>query len=175
MPSLPDPSPPTVIIGAGLAGLSCARHLGRPALVLERELEVGGTARSFQRGSFTFDVTGHWLHLRDEKIARLVHELLGDELVTVERRAAIYSHGVHTPYPFQANTYGLPAQVIADCVLGYFEARERSAKGAFAPPATFEDFIRQRMGDGIARHFMLPYNTKLWTVPPAQMDYTWCE
>jgi protoporphyrinogen oxidase len=173
--SPPRPRFDTLIIGAGLAGLSCAKHLGRPSIILEREPEVGGTARSFRRGSFSFDVTGHWLHLRDPGVQRLVRELMGDELVTVARRAAIYSHGVRTPYPFQANTYGLPAEVISECVLGYFAARERAAKGASPEPRTFEDFIRQRMGDGIAKHFMLPYNEKLWTVPPSQMDFAWCE
>ncbi len=165
----------TVVIGAGLAGLSFARHLGRPSLVLEQEREVGGTTRSFRRGGFSFDVTGHWLHLRDPGIERLVRELFPDELQRIARRAAIHSHGVLTPYPFQANTHGLPPSVVAECVLGYFEAREQAARGATRPPATFEDFILQRMGAGIARHFMLPYNHKLWTVPPSQMDCAWCE
>jgi phytoene dehydrogenase-like protein len=40
---------PVVIVGAGVAGLCCARELaraGRPVLVLEREPEVGGRVRS---------------------------------------------------------------------------------------------------------------------------------
>jgi protoporphyrinogen oxidase len=165
----------TVIIGAGLAGLGCARYLDGSAVILERESAVGGTARSFVRHGFSFDITGHWLHLRDPGIQELVRELFGDELVKVQRRAAIYSHGVLTPYPFQANTHGLPVEVVAECVLGYFAAREQLARGDAPAPRTFEDFIRQRMGNGIARHFMLPYNEKLWTVPPAEMDCTWCE
>src|SRR5687768_4758952 len=117
-------SPITVILGAGLAGLSCARHLGGGYQLFERADAVGGAARTFRRGDFWFDVTGHWLHLKDEAISRLAHELLGDELVQVTRRASIDSNGVRTPYPFQAHTYGLPAGVVADCVLGYFRARE---------------------------------------------------
>ena len=61
-----------------------------------------------------------------------------------------YSKAVTTPYPFQANTYGLPQDVVAECVLGYFRAQEAQAKGSLSPPTSFEDFIRQRMGDGIA-------------------------
>lgn len=164
----------TLILGAGLAGLSCAHHLGERYVVIEREPHAGGTARSVRRGAYTFDLTGHWLHLRDERISRLVFELMGDELVQVQRRAEIHSHGVRTPYPFQANTHGLPAEVVADCVLGYFRAREAELRGELPPPRTFEDYIRRRMGDGIAEHFMIPYNTKLWTVAPARMAYEWC-
>jgi len=92
----------------------------------------------------------------------------------VNRRAEVHIEGVRTPYPFQANTHGLPTNIVADCVLGYFEARETSLRGEFPPPGSFEDFIRQRMGDGIARHFMIPYNTKMWTVPPSEMSHEWC-
>jgi protoporphyrinogen oxidase len=167
--------PPIIILGAGLAGLGCARELGRRALVLEREREVGGLARSVRRGGFTFDLTGHWLHCADPRTEALARELLGDGLERVARRAAVTSQGITTPFPFQANTFGRPPRVIADCVLGYFRAREAAARGDQAPPRSFEDFIRQRLGDGVARHFMVPYNTKLWTVPPAALDPAWCE
>lgn len=153
--------------------MACSLHLKGSQELLEKSDRVGGVARSFQRKGYTFDCTGHWLHLRDAGIERLVRDLLGPELVEVERIAEIHSHGTRTPYPFQANTHGLPTQVVADCVLGYFAARERSARGEFPAAKSFEDFIRQRMGDGIAEHFMIPYNTKLWTVPPRDLSHEW--
>jgi phytoene dehydrogenase-like protein len=51
-------SPPVVIIGAGLSGLSCARALyaaGRSVLLLEREADVGGRVRSFTIDGCTID------------------------------------------------------------------------------------------------------------------------
>jgi protoporphyrinogen oxidase len=48
----------------------------------------------------------------------------------------------------------------------------RAVDGA-ASPANFEEFIHRVWGAGIARHFALPYNRKLWTVPLRDMETSW--
>ena len=59
-----------LILGGGLAGLSAAHHLGergvRGRLIVEAKARVGGTAGSVTTGGFTFDYTGHLLHLHDK-------------------------------------------------------------------------------------------------------------
>src|SRR5881396_2751848 len=62
---------PVVILGAGLTGLSAAYHLGAPSLVIEREAEVGGLARTHIDNGFTLDCTGHLLHLKDPRVVAL--------------------------------------------------------------------------------------------------------
>jgi protoporphyrinogen oxidase len=169
----------TLILGAGLAGLSTALHLGDGYCVLEREAHVGGKAHTLVEDGHHFDVTGHWLHLRTPEVQALVGRLLGDAMVPRARRARVYSHGVYTHYPYQANTFGLPPEVAAECVGGFVRARchdrlSATAPAALPPPATFADFILQRLGQGIADHFMFPYNQKLWTVHPRELDASWC-
>ncbi len=166
--------PPFIVLGAGLTGLAAASRLGGEALLLEREAEVGGLCRTRVVNGFHFDCTGHWLHLAAPDMRRWVEELWPDALVELDRRAEIHLYGRRTPYPFQAHTYGLPSAVIADCLLGYFRAREARLCGRAAQPRTFADYILTHLGEGIAQHFMIPYNTKLWTVPPAELDHTWC-
>lgn len=39
--------------------------------------------------------------------------------------------------------------------------------------ANFEEFIYGAWGKGIAKHFAIPYNRKLWTVPLDQMETSW--
>jgi protoporphyrinogen oxidase len=165
---------PIVIVGGGLAGLSAAHHLGEGTVLFEREARPGGLCRTHERRGFYFDCTGHWLHLSDPGERAFVERLCGDALVTVNRRAEIFLHGARVAYPFQANTHGLPTDVVADCVLGFFRTREAAIRGEHPPPVTFADYIEQTLGEGIARHFMVPYNTKLWTVPPGEMGHTWC-
>ncbi|MGH7820773.1 MAG: NAD(P)-binding protein, partial [Candidatus Binatia bacterium] len=67
-----------VIAGAGLAGLSAAYHLGdRNHQLVEAEDRVGGLCRSVRSGGFTFDFTGHLLHVKRPEIRELVDRLLG--------------------------------------------------------------------------------------------------
>lgn len=177
---------PVVVLGAGLCGLAAARELRRlgvPHLVFERAARVGGLCKSETVGGFTFDYTGHLLHLARPESRDLILGELGLEgaFNLIQRRSFIWSHRVYTRYPFQANTYGLPAPVVLECVEGFVNARLAEAK---RPPArkasagrsaheTFESWITRTFGEGIAKHFMRPYNTKLWGVPPSAMTTEW--
>ena len=177
------PAPPatvdTLVIGAGLAGLSCALHLGRAGAdvaVLEAADHVGGKARTERRDGFTFDVTGHWLHLRDPAERALVLDLCGeDHFMQVSRMSRIWSHGAYTRYPFQANLYGLPPEVVAECIMGAVEADRRRPEPGAPEPENFADWIRAFFGEGIAEHFMVPYNAKLWGVPAERITSRWCQ
>jgi UDP-galactopyranose mutase len=40
-------------------------------------------------------------------------------------------------------------------------------------PKNFEEFIYKVWGAGIAKHFAIPYNRKLWTVPLSDMETSW--
>jgi len=40
-------------------------------------------------------------------------------------------------------------------------------------PRNFEEFIYKVWGAGIAKHFAIPYNRKLWTVPLTDMETSW--
>ncbi|MDD5580263.1 MAG: FAD-dependent oxidoreductase [Methylobacter sp.] len=42
-----------------------------------------------------------------------------------------------------------------------------------AEPRNFEEFIYQVWGAGIAKHFAIPYNRKIWAVPLNEMETSW--
>ena len=167
---------PVVILGGGLTGLSAAWHLdGVESLVLERDPEPGGLCRSFAEDGFTFDCTGHLLHLREPRFRDLVERLAPGAFAAHERRALIFSKGTFTPYPFQANLHGLPVDTVKDCVAGFVEALLRREKAGEPDPqrATFKEWVEAIFGAGIAQHFMLPYNAKLWRVDLDEIECGW--
>jgi protoporphyrinogen oxidase len=166
----------TLIVGGGLAGLSCAHELGPGSVLIEAEDRLGGLVRTDSAHGFLFDWTGHWLHLRDPQIRSLVEERwLRGNLITVERRARIHSEGVWTDFPYQHHLQGLPPQTIAECLLGYVRAtlgeegralRERPLRNA-------ADFIARHLGDGFARRFLTPYNEKLYGIRCEELSADW--
>jgi protoporphyrinogen oxidase len=150
-----------LIVGAGLAGLSAAYRLGdRSYVLVEREPEVGGLCRSIREGGFTFDYTGHLLHMKRPEIRDLVFDLVGEPaFLKIDRRSGIYSHGAYTEYPFQVNTHGLPRAVVRECVMGFLETLQQLRTSE--DDASFHDWALATFGPGICKHFMLPYNQKL--------------
>lgn len=195
---------PVVVAGAGPTGLSAAYHLGEDALLIERENRVGGWCRSIEADGFTFDHAGHIMFSADEYVHGMYRMLLGDNIHWQDREAWVYTHGVYTRYPFQGALYGLPPDVIKECLTGAIEARYgplRPDKAVGRPvedccgdgileaearlgapacathrrpePRNFEEFIYRVWGAGIAKHFAIPYNRKLWCIPLSEMETSW--
>src|SRR5262249_23946526 len=114
---------PILIAGAGPTGLSATYHLGSDALLVERNSTVGGWCRSVVERGYTFDYAGHIMFSNDADVHRLYKVLLGDNVHWQNREAWIYTDGVYTRYPFQGALYGLPPNVIKECLVGAIAAR----------------------------------------------------
>lgn len=199
-----------LIVGAGPTGLSAGYHYGEGAVVLEKNATPGGWCRSVENQGFTFDYAGHIMFSQDPYVLALYQKLLGENLHWQEREAWIYNEGIYTRYPFQSALYGLPAEVIKECILGAIEARYGETEAQTVPlnhaltkdlrrtshrdccadgsvpddachvtemqketSESFEHFILRTWGKGIARHFALPYNNKLWKLPLSEMETSW--
>jgi len=160
-----------LIIGAGLAGLSAGYHLrNKHHIIVESESEIGGLCKTHHVNGFDFDCTGHLIHFRTAEGRKILNELVGDKIDEHERKSAIYLHERYTDYPFQANTYGMPPEVIKDCLLGFVETMTMNHK---AKVTNFYDWIFDTFGKGIAKHFMVPYNEKLWQHDLRDISLDW--
>ena len=162
-----------LVIGGGLAGLSAALHLGNEAVVLEGSRNVGGLCRSYRREGFTLDISGHLLHFRQPAIRRLVGSLLPRQLVRHRRQASIRFRRRLISYPFQAHLYQLTETIREECLTGFLDAPARKKKGRATEPDNFDDWLKHQFGDGIFRHFLEPYNRKMWQVPLSRLTSDW--
>lgn len=166
----------TLIIGGGLAGLAAGKALEgkKDYLIAERENRPGGLAATIKKGGFHFDYSGHLLHLRWPETSRLILGALKGNVRRVKRDARIYVHKSWTPYPFQANLSGLPDKVRSECVSGFLKAYGAGNSGPGDGSEVFTRWTRRVFGEGISKHFMLPYNAKLWQYPLDRLTTEWC-
>jgi protoporphyrinogen oxidase len=165
--------PRIVILGAGPTGLGAAyrlQELGHPDWdIYEQHDYIGGLATSFRDDKgFTYDVGGHVLFSHYKYYDDLVEKLLGSNYTEIMRESWIWIMGRFVPYPFQNNIKHLPREQVLECLLGLIEAQRDPRVSN-----NFEEWIVSTFGDGIAKHFMLPYNFKVWAHPPDMMSKQW--
>jgi protoporphyrinogen oxidase len=170
-----DKTVPVAVLGAGLTGMSAAhflRQAGVERRIFEKIDRPGGHAVTVEERGWRFDRTGHLLHVKDDALRALAIGWMGPDHREIARQSRVWSHGVYTRYPFQANAYGLPAELAYACVMGFLDAQRADEPARITD---FEHFCRVRFGDAISEAFMLPYNTKVWGVPPRAITAEWCQ
>ena len=164
-----------VIIGAGPTGLGAAWRLQELGFgnwqIFEQEAYAGGLAASFtDDAGFTWDIGGHVQFSHYGYFDRLMDVLLGDGWLSHERESWIWMCNRFIPYPFQNNIRHLPNREMKDCLTGLIRA---CTTNGTAPPTNFDEWILAQFGEGIAEHFMRPYNFKVWAYPPCDLNYRW--
>jgi protoporphyrinogen oxidase len=152
----------TLILGGGLAGLSAAYFLGKDCIVLERESVPGGLSRSVREDGFVFDYGGHALHSKQEDWYALLKRLQC-ELFIQERKAFVETPDGAIPFPFQYHLSRLPEAIYRECLEGLSEPVPETGSG-IREPRSYLKWLEEMFGPGICRHFMIPYNRKIWKI-----------
>ena len=167
--------PKIVILGAGPTGLGAAyrlKELGYRNFEIYDSLDhAGGLSSSYvDDQGFTWDIGGHVMFSHYKYYDDVFDKLMGSDYQLNMRECWVRMFNDWVPYPFQNNIRYLPKQVTYECLSGLVKAQSkndhRSAKN-------FGEFIDAVFGDGIARHFMRPYNFKVWAHPPEMMNKEW--
>ncbi|MCA8944419.1 MAG: FAD-dependent oxidoreductase, partial [Planctomycetes bacterium] len=166
------------ILGAGISGTTIARLLaadGHSVTVLEKSDRAGGLCKSRKFGEFTFDEAGgHIMFSKNQEVLRWMKDRSGGDgaLVETVRETKIRWHDRWVPYPFENGVGHLTQEAIVECMEGYIEAYVQRRLGVECP-SNFRDWIDWRMGEGFAKHFMVPYNEKIWECDLSTMSSGW--
>ncbi len=165
----------TAVIGAGPAGLGAGHALAQGDKkswhIFEATGRVGGLASSrVDKNGFTWDLGGHVIFSASPLFNAVVDAALGADALRHTRKSFIRMSGRFIPFPLQNNIHRLPPRIMRECLRGLVEAQS-----AFGKPQNFEQWIPRNLGAGIAKHFMFPYNRKLWAFPLDQMGHWWID
>src|SRR3954462_3820919 len=167
--------PKIVIIGAGPTGLGAGyrlKELGYTNFqIYERSPYIGGLASSFtDSAGFTWDIGGHVMFSHYKYYDKCFDDLMGSDFQLNNRECWVRMFNTWVPYPFQNNIRHLPREVTYECLAGLVKAQ---SKGDHKTATNFREFIDKVFGEGIAKHFMLPYNFKVWAHPAEMMNKEW--
>lgn len=163
--------PRVVIIGAGPAGLGAGWRLAelgyKNFAIYEKNNYVGGLATSFTDAQgFTWDIGGHVLHSHYPYFDAMFETVMHGEYYTHKRESWVWIADRFVPYPFQNNIHLLPAEIKKECEDGLRGRMKQISKN-------FSDWIAHTYGEGIAKHFLRPYNEKVWAYPLEHMSTQW--
>ncbi len=168
---------PVVILGGGLTGISTAVHLRAPWVLFEREERLGGHARTDERDGSPLrqdrplaaparsGASSRWSTSCCP--ARCAHRAQGADLLA--RGAHPLSRTRPTCTAAARGDQGVPA--------GRHRGAELTAASTGAggrQPRDFEEYCLRHFGAGISKHFMIPYNEKIWGVHPREITAEWC-
>lgn len=155
-----------LILGGGLSGLQLGRRLqerGIDFIILESKDAVGGLCRTMERGDYSWDLGPHGFYSKRPEAMDDYRDLPLD-FRSLERNVRVCHHGsdgrIHeVNYPFENGIAELPLAHKLECVAGYCWASWTHKGRGFRD---LRHWIVAGLGRGIARHFMLPYNEKIW-------------
>ncbi len=164
-----------VILGAGLAGISCAcrlTELGNYEItVIEKEASAGGLAISIHYKGHTSDLGPHRIHTEIGRVREFLEKWAGDELVTCRRKSRMLLDGRFIPYPPGALStlihFG-PFRVAH--FLGSYIWSHACHKLGLREEQTYEGVMERAFGRALYRAIIKPYTEKTWGMKAAELS-----
>ena len=141
-------------------------------ILYERNNSLGGLASSeVDESGFTWDLGGHVLFSHYDYFDRVMNLAINDDgWLNHKRESFIWFEDNFIPYPFQYSFSQCSPDIARDCLTGLIDAATNKNSES---PKNYRDWITATFGRGIAKHFMEPYNEKVWACAPEYMDHKW--
>jgi protoporphyrinogen oxidase len=148
----------TVIVGAGVTGLTLATLENPNSSVCIIAPQVGGLIHNYRYGEFSFDVGGHVYTTGDESVLNLVERAGG---VEHERKALYRDVTGLVPYPVQANADKLGIKIVS------------TSNGEYVKGQNLKDWAIGMFGTDFYDSWYAPFNRRVWSTDPSEMDSDW--
>lgn len=163
----------TVILGAGLAGLSVSHHLGHERCVLlERSHRPFGHIASAMRNGFTWDEGPHVSFTKHEYVRELFAASVPGGLEEFDVRVGNYFQGHWVDHPAQVSLHQVPEPLRSQCVESFLQSR-REKKGSDLPATDYQEWLERAFGPIFAATFPAAYTRKYWTREPRDLAVGW--
>jgi protoporphyrinogen oxidase len=166
-----------IILGAGLAGLSAGFALsesGKKVLLLEKNPEIGGLAKTIVHEGFRFDLGGHRFFTNNLKIEYFIRKLLDKELLIVPRKSKIYLGNKYFDYPLKVQNailgLGIPSTLRILAGYGLEKLKNLFKKNRYV---SLEDWVVAHFGRPMFELYFKEYSEKVWGIKCEWISSEW--
>lgn len=143
-----------VIIGAGLSGITVARRLRKPFVILEKDGTAGGLAAEYCVGGHRLGHGGHYFHFQNK--SDILDDLQDVHPFTQYRRKShVLLDGRFIPYPIQFHLAYLPACERKTVLRQILNPKQRESEN-------LENFLLNHFGARLHRLFFNPFLSKFY-------------
>ena len=159
----------TIILGAGLSGIGCAREIPG-SVIFEAKAHPGGHVWSHEQHGVSYDEGAHISHTKDVAWQERIAASAGRVVAIPQSKVANYWHGHWTTYPVQNHLRELPPDLriraLSDLVSAQIAHQGKTA-------ANYAEWIHFQYGPFLAEKFYREYTDKYWRTPMEEMDTDW--
>lgn len=160
-----------LILGAGLAGISCSYHLKHDCLVVEKNSYAGGHIYSHKINDFTWDEGPHVSFTKHQYVKDLFSLSVEGEFLEYPVFPTNYYKGHWIAHPAQSNLYAVPEPTRSKCLTDFLKTRKNIDN--HVQPANYDEWIKLAFGDEFSNEFVKKYTKKYWTLNPEQLSTDW--
>jgi len=161
------------ILGSGMAGMGAAYRLraeGVSSRIYEKNLHAGGHTASWKNDEgFIFDEGPHISFTKDERIKELFAESANHDISTMRAYMNNYWQGHWIKHPAQCNLYGLPEDLVVNCLSDFVEAINTEPGDI----NNYAEWLVASYGKTFAETFPMEYGLRYHTTTAENMSTDW--
>jgi len=159
----------TIILGAGISGISASYHLTQENIeniVFEKDDDWGGLCGNFEKDGFRFDKSIHLSFTNNEYVKELFSKSC--EYLIHNPLAYNYYKGSWLKHPAQNNLEPLSLNEKIEIINDFVENSNKKEN-----IENYKDWLKAQYGNYFSENFPIPYTRKYWTLEAKELSTTW--
>lgn len=164
----------TLILGAGWSGLVAADLLQKKhsndIVILEKEGDVGGLARTFNFKGFKFDIGGHGLFFKNRENHAYLKRIIknNDGIKNLKRKSKVLFNNKYIDYPINlSSVVKLGEKYILNILFDMFRLKNNHQEN------NFEEWVKANYGECLYRVYFKDYTEKVWGLACNELSAGW--
>lgn len=162
----------TLILGGGLAGLSCSYHLGHDnCLIIEKSSYLGGHAVTHHRDGAFWDEGPHVSFTKDTGVSDLLTWSAGGDVLDYPTDVGNFYSGHWISHPAQSHLHEVPEPLAGQCYNDF--VANLNNPNPPKNPENYQQWLDLAFGISFSRTFPHAYTRKYWTCDPSELATDW--